>query len=147
MKKKSSDLKRKSSICLYSITTRQYICSCDMIWSLASKDTHTGHTRVLLQQALMHLERKIISFWLGGLEHRKLSPFKTHKSGWRRDSPWLAAHYQPRWRATGQAGHKEWRNTPAHTKTNYLSVRTPDMIAREAPYIYLLFSTEIGSKE
>ena len=37
--------------------------------------------------------------------------------------------------ATGQAGHKEWKNTPAHTQTNYLSVRTPDMIARAAPYI------------
>jgi hypothetical protein len=27
-------------------------CSCDMIWSLASKDTHTGHTRVLLYMRL-----------------------------------------------------------------------------------------------
>jgi hypothetical protein len=34
-----------------------------VIRSLDSEDTHTGHTRVLLQQALMHLERKIISFW------------------------------------------------------------------------------------
>ena len=28
-----------------------FICVCDMIWSLASKDTHTGHTRVLLQHS------------------------------------------------------------------------------------------------
>ena len=46
-------------------------CVC-VIWSPASEDTHTGHTRVLLQHSF--LERKMISFWGGGPEHRKLGP-------------------------------------------------------------------------
>jgi hypothetical protein len=29
--------------------------------------------------------------------------------------------------ATGQAGHKEWKNTPAHAQTTCLPVRTPDI--------------------
>jgi hypothetical protein len=98
-------------------------CPCNV-----SPAKHTRTTRSFYGKALLLTSQE-------DLEYRKLSPFKTHKSGWRHDSPWLAAHYQPRWHATGQAGHKEWRNTPAHMQTNCLSVRTPDMIARAAPYI------------
>lgn len=52
-----------------------------VIRSLAGEDTNTGHTlRFFCSKALMHLERKIISFWGGGdLEHRKPVPFIAHE--------------------------------------------------------------------
>jgi hypothetical protein len=50
-------------------------CPC-VIRSLTSEDTHTGHTRILLQQSFNAEkdERKMISFWGGDPEHRKPGP-------------------------------------------------------------------------
>jgi hypothetical protein len=46
-----------------------------VIRSLASEDTHTQDTLgSFCSKALMHLERKMISFWGGDPEHRKLGP-------------------------------------------------------------------------
>ena len=46
-----------------------------MIKSLTGENTHTQDTlRSFCSIALMHLERKMISFWGGDPEHRKLGP-------------------------------------------------------------------------
>jgi hypothetical protein len=97
--------------------------------SLVGEDTHAGHTRILLQQSF-NASREKDDQLLGRRprtqETRSLNrPRRAVGDVSRPD--WLLTISPDD--ATGQAGHKEWKNTPVHAQTTCLPVRTPDVSA------------------
>ena len=104
------------------------VCPC-VIRSLDSEDTHTGHTRILLQQSF-NASREKDDQLLGR------RPRTQETRSLNRPQERLETFFHPAWLltispddATGQAGHKEWKNTPVHAQTTCLPVRTPDVSA------------------
>ena len=100
-----------------------------MIKGLAGEDTHTGHTRILLQQSF-NASREKDDQLLGR------RPRTQETRSLNRPRRAVGDVFHPDWLLTispddamGQAEHKEWKNTPAHAQTTCLAVRTPDVSA------------------
>ena len=115
----------------YIKSTEYLLISCVPVsLNLAGKNTHTGQTRILLQQSFT-ASREIDDQLLGRRRPRAQETRSFYRP--RRavgDVPcpdWLLTINPDD--ATGQAGHKEWKNTPAHAQTTCLPVRTPDISA------------------